>query len=92
LEEQNLHIVKSDVFQYLKNRVLDVDFVFIDPPFTEKLGDKIMRFLSTEVKFSSSPTVIIETSKFEDFQLEYPPWKCYDQRKFGDKNLSFFRR
>lgn len=88
----NIQIISKDVFSYLTSCTKSYDIIFIDPPFTEKIADKVMLALKDSKVFHPDTIIIIESSKFEKMDLEYLPLKCYDQRKFGDKSVSFFRK
>lgn len=89
---ENINIIPKDVFSYIATCSKSYDIIFIDPPFTEKIADKVMLALKDSMVFHPGTIIIIESSKFEKMDLEYLPLKCYDQRKFGDKSVSFFRK
>ncbi|MCB0348717.1 MAG: 16S rRNA (guanine(966)-N(2))-methyltransferase RsmD [Bdellovibrionales bacterium] len=88
----NIQVMAKDVFKFLSVAGKSYDIIFIDPPFTEKIADKVMLALKDSRVFHPNTIIIIESSKFEKMDLEYLPLKCYDQRKFGDKSVSFFRK
>lgn len=88
---EDITIVAKDVFSFIKSSTKDYDIIFIDPPFTEKISHPVMEELSKSKVFTKESLIIIESSKYEPLELAYGDLKCYDQRSFGDKNLSFFR-
>ncbi len=91
--KEGVEIVNADVFDFLKEvPQFRYDLIFIDPPFTEVLGARIMTDLAASSIFSDNVTVAIETGTKEPLALEYGPLKCVTQRVFGDKTLSIFRR
>lgn len=92
LQISNIQVIPKDVFSFLKTASEPYDIVFIDPPFTEKIADKVMLNLKDSKVFHDNTIIIIESSKHEKLDLEYSPLQCYDQRKFGDKSVSFFRK
>ncbi len=90
---ENVEIVDEDVFEFMGSAPqFQFDLVFIDPPFTEVLGDKIMNVLSQSAIFSDNVTIAIETGTKELINQRYGLLKCVTQRIFGDKTLSIFRR
>lgn len=92
LKIENIRVIAKDVFTVLKQASESYDIIFIDPPFTEKIADKVMLAIKDSKVFHENTIIIIESSKHEKLDLEYLPLKCYDQRKFGDKSVSFFRK
>jgi 16S rRNA (guanine966-N2)-methyltransferase len=92
LKVDNIQVIPKDVFSFLKTATEVYDIIFIDPPFTEKIADPVMLALKDAKVFHDNTIIIIESSKHEKLDLEYLPLKCYDQRKFGDKSASFFRK
>jgi 16S rRNA (guanine966-N2)-methyltransferase len=86
-------VLAEDVFDFMKDKPsTKYDLIFIDPPFTEVLGDKIMSELAKSEIFAENVTVAIETGTKEPISKEYGQLKCVTQRVFGDKTLSIFRR
>jgi 16S rRNA (guanine966-N2)-methyltransferase len=91
VKADNIQVIPKDVFKFLKDTTNEYDIVFIDPPFTEKIADKVMQAVKDSRIYNPNTIIIIESSKHEKLDLEYAPLKCYDQRKFGDKSVSFFK-
>jgi 16S rRNA (guanine966-N2)-methyltransferase len=90
----NLHIsnaraVKSDAFIYIERMSRQYDIIFADPPYElegiAELPDKVLssRLIRPESWF------ILEHGEDNDFS-EHPG--CFDQRKYGSVNFSFFRK
>ncbi len=88
-EELKLH--KIDVFKFVQNYSGPAfDIVFIDPPFTEKWGDKVMHVVAESLVYGPSTRIAIETAKKEPFADSYGPLVLEHQKDYGDKKLSFF--
>ncbi len=92
-------IVQKDVFVFLKagTKNLEIekpfDIILIDPPFTEKIAHKVMETLAQSPSLFDIHTVIaIESSRRERLDKEYLQLSLTDQREFGDKKLSFFKK
>ncbi|MBE8222225.1 MAG: 16S rRNA (guanine(966)-N(2))-methyltransferase RsmD [Bdellovibrionales bacterium] len=92
--EDEINIFKKDVFSFLdkKDFICDWDIILIDPPFTQKLADKVMTAISTLNFNKQDAIIIIESSKHEVIKDSYLEWGLQDQKNFGDKKLSFYSR
>ena len=89
---KHIQVMNEDVFRFLKNfKTKGFDVIFVDPPFTEKIADKTMRAISQSKVFSAETIVVIESSSNELIQKEYDRLFMYDQKKFGDKVVSYFK-
>ncbi len=91
-------ILHQDVLQFLANNNKTsanfemVDLILIDPPFTQALSDQVLTLL-TKCHFITPETLIaIESAKKERLEKQYSDLIQIDQRVFGDKLLSFFRK
>ena len=87
LGDENLHIVKGDVFKFISENSRDFDYIFADPPYDhprfEEIPGKILE--SSLVKKGS--IVIIEHSKDRDFS-DLPGFN--QRRAYGSVNFSIF--
>lgn len=93
IEKSNATIIKKDVLKYLRaENKQPFDLIFIDPPFTEKMADKVMSALSQSNLFNESTIIAIEAIKQEFIGDEYGELICYDRQNYGDKSLSLFRK
>ena len=81
-----------DTFHFLKRyKDAPFDLIFIDPPFTEAIADKVMGYLARSSSFHSNTLIAIESGRREKIGEDYKTLIRYDQREFGDKFLSLFR-
>ncbi len=86
-----ISIKRSDVFRYLKSYKGDsFDLIFIDPPFTEKLADRVMNALSRSSAYGKETRIVIESTKHEGISDTYGSLESVDSRYYGDKLVSFF--
>lgn len=93
IEKSEATVIKKDVLKYLgAENGQNFDLIFIDPPFTEKMADKVMSALSQSKLFHDSTIVAIEAIKQEFIGDEYGELFCYDRQNYGDKSLSLFRK
>ncbi len=89
LEIQEVEVIKSDVFQYMKWCNSQFDIVFADPPYDLSNMDDIPdRVFAAEI-LKSSGLLILEHSKKNSF-ITHP--KFWEIRKYGMVHFSFFRR
>lgn len=87
-----LKLERDDVFKFLKTyQAAPFDVVFIDPPFTEKIGDKVMEAVTESKLFHPQTVIVIESSKHETMKDDYGLLILFDRRNFGDKLVSFFK-
>jgi 16S rRNA (guanine966-N2)-methyltransferase len=92
LNIQNVRLIQSDVLKYLRNyEGTEIDVVFIDPPFTEKMGHQVLQIIKDSAVLGTQTIVLIETSAHERIDDVYGNLKRFDTRSFGDKIISFFQ-
>lgn len=88
-----LKVITLDVFRYLQGYEGEgFDLVFIDPPFTEKIGDKVMQAVARSRVFAEHTVIVIESGGSEPINDQYGDLKRIDVREYGDKTVSFFRK
>lgn len=86
-------IVNADVLQYLRKYEGEpFGLIFVDPPFTERMADKVLAQVSVSRVFGAETLLAIESERTEKVEENYADIERYDQRKFGDKILSFFAK
>lgn len=89
--KESSKIYAQDVFSYLKKyQGAPYDVILIDPPFTQKWGDRCMDELSGSKTFSKNTTIILESTTQEFVDSQYGVLEKYDERHFGDKTVFFF--
>jgi 16S rRNA (guanine966-N2)-methyltransferase len=90
--DEDHKIMTTDVFYFLKRFKEDpYDLIFVDPPFTEAIADKVMGAIARSSSFQSNTMIAIESGRREKIGEDYKTLIRYDQREFGDKILSLFR-
>lgn len=88
----DIEVHGKDVFRYLKKYSGEpYDLIFIDPPFTKKWADQVMRDLSHSSTFSERTVIFVEATIHEKVESQYGVLKKYDERHFGDKIVFFFQ-
>jgi 16S rRNA (guanine966-N2)-methyltransferase len=86
-------IVNMDVLQYLRKYEGEpFGLIFADPPFTERMADKVLAHASESKAFGAQTLLAIESERTEKVEETYGDIERYDHRKFGDKILSFFAK
>lgn len=66
------------------------DLVFMDPPYNEGLAGRTLENLAGRDMIEAGGLVVVEHSKQEELEAEYPGLYMSDQRKYGDTRISFF--
>ena len=86
----SVSISKVDVLRFLKQAEDSFDLIFIDPPFTKKMGEEVMQTLAQSKVFHAQSLILIESTKHENMQDHYLELERIDVKSFGDKDLSVF--
>jgi 16S rRNA (guanine966-N2)-methyltransferase len=90
--KDEMHIYKQDVFSFLKGEFPSgYDIIFIDPPFTEKIGHDVMVAMGESAVSQHPCKVFIETGRHEKLENLYGPLVLVEQKNYGDKHLSLFQ-
>ncbi|MCH5238603.1 MAG: RsmD family RNA methyltransferase [Muribaculaceae bacterium] len=87
LGDDNLHLVKGDVFKFIAEDVRAYDFVFADPPYDHPRFDEIPALILNSNLVAQGSTLIIEHSKAKDFS-NLPGFS--QRRAYGSVNFSIF--
>ena len=87
LGDENLHIVKGDVFRFIEEAVRAYDYVFADPPYDHPRFDEIPELILNSALVKPGTVVIIEHSKAKDFSM-LPGFN--QRRAYGSVNFSIF--
>ena len=91
IPKSDLTILQKDVFRFLQGPVEQgFDIVLIDPPFTEELGDKVLKAFSESPLAQFSAKIFIEAGKKEVLADQYGPLSLADRKNYGDKFLSLY--
>lgn len=87
LGDENLHLVKKDVFKFIEEDQRSYDYIFADPPYDHPRFDEIPALILSSRLVKEGSVVIIEHSKNRDFsQL-----RGFNQRRaYGSVNFSIF--
>lgn len=88
LGDENLRIIRGDVFRYIASCTRKFDFIFADPPYDHpKFEEVVEKILSSEM-LKEDTIVVIEHSKARDFST-LPGF--FQHRVYGSVNFSLFR-
>lgn len=87
LGDDNLHIVRGDVFKFIEENTRAYDYVFADPPYDHPRFDEIPELILNSRLVAPGTIVIIEHSK----QRDYSSLPGFNQRRaYGSVNFSIF--
>jgi len=87
---EELKVLKSDVFEFLEKNQTRFQIVFIDPPFTEKIADRVLMALSKSQCLDSRTEIFIESSIREVIKRNYSCFCKKFKKNYGDKFLSHY--
>lgn len=91
--EDEILLIKKDVFRFLAAAPEQpYHLIFVDPPFTEVLADKVMTALAGGEFLTEDGWIAIESAKKELIQDSYGCLALQDRRFYGDKTLSLYRK
>ena len=90
LGDENLRVVRGDVFKFVASCGERFDFVFADPPYDLPQLESIPRHVLEEnCLLRPGGLFVLEHSRNNDFSQH--PW-FEEKRVYGSVNFSFFRR
>ena len=91
--EDEVRVYQDDVLKWLKRYQGDpYDLVIADPPFTEKMAHSVLQEIAASSAVGPQTTVVTESSSHETVAESYPNLEKFDERDYGDKRVSFWRR
>lgn len=87
LGDENLHLVRGDVFRFISDCPRSFDYVFVDPPYDHPRFDEIPELILNSNLVKPGTIVIIEHSA----QRDYSMLPGFNQRRaYGSVNFSIF--
>ena len=87
LQDNNLHLIKGDVFRFIEEDTRSYDYIFADPPYDHPSFDEIPELILRSNLVKAGSIVIIEHSKSKDFS-NLPGFN--QRRAYGSVNFSIF--
>lgn len=87
LGDDNIHIVKGDVFRFIEEDTRSYDYVFADPPYDHPRFEEIPGLILSSRLVKEGTVVIVEHSKDKDFSA-LPGFN--QRRAYGSVNFSIF--
>jgi len=89
---EEIKFISSDVFKFLNSNIKAFDYIFVDPPFTQRMGAEVMRCLSDSKALNESTMIFIEYVKGEEiFNLESSRLYEYKIKDYKDKLLYIYK-
>ena len=85
--ESGYFFYSDDVTRFLSREKNRYDFIFIDPPFTQKMGLEVMRALDLSCVFKSESRIFIEYVKGEEVCEDFTNIGLEKTKNYGDKLL-----
>lgn len=84
---KNYEFISRDVLKFLSSVETPFDYIFIDPPFTQKMGAEVLRALDLSGALYEHSRIFIEYVKGEE-KVEDLEVLCLEKTKnYGDKLL-----
>jgi 16S rRNA (guanine(966)-N(2))-methyltransferase RsmD len=75
----------------LHQRKAQFDLIFMDPPYGKNLVQKTMTDLKAGHLYTSGAIIVCEHFIRDRIQKEYGPMQLFDERRYGQTLVSFFR-
>jgi 16S rRNA (guanine(966)-N(2))-methyltransferase RsmD len=85
----NFNLIKDDVLRFIKERNLEYDVIFADPPYELPELEQLPDLIFENPTVPEDAIVIIEHSKAQDFS-NHPYF--FDHRNYGSVHFSFFSK
>jgi len=86
-EMDNLKVMRTDVFRFLKSAKINFDIIFADPPYEMEGIDKLPGLIFDNDLLAGNGIFVLEHPRKYDFS-EHPHFN--EHRKYGKVNFSFF--
>lgn len=87
LGDENLRVIKGDVFKFISTCNRQFDFIFADPPYDHPRFEEVPELILSSSMVKSGTIVIIEHSKTRNFS-HLPGFSQH--RVYGSVNFSIF--
>ena len=87
LGDENIHIVRGDVFRFIQEDTRAYDYIFADPPYDHPRFEEIPDLILNSALVKPGSIIIIEHSKNRDFS-NLPGFN--QRRAYGSVNFSIF--
>lgn len=88
LGDENLKIIRGDVFRFISSAKQAYDIIFADPPYNHPRFDEIPELILNSKLVKPGSLVVVEHSKAHDFST-LPHF--FQHRAYGSVNFSLFR-
>jgi 16S rRNA (guanine966-N2)-methyltransferase len=88
-----IEVHSQDVFKFLRGyKGPAFDIILADPPFTQSLGDDVVRSVADSLAMDHNSTFVTEVSSREKIAASYEGLKNLDDRDYGDKRVIYWQR
>ena len=87
LGDENLTVVKGDVFKFIQTCTRQFDFIFADPPYEHPRFDEVVTAVLSSPMLKSGSLFIIEHNRDHDYSA-LPHFA--DHRQYGSVNFTIF--
>lgn len=86
---ENMHVIKANVFLYLKSCNKKFDLIFSDAPYDLVGSEKVVDLVFSGDLLSDEGILVFEHSKNEDYSKHS---NFYQSRAYGSVNFSIFKK
>lgn len=91
--EDDVRVICDDAVKYLgRYQGEPYDLILADPPFTEKLAHSVLVELGKSAAVGPETLIVIEASSHERVENHYDGLERLDERDYGDKRISVWRK
>lgn len=78
--------------EILKRKGEVFDIIFMDPPYKDEVCERVVRAIEKNELLAENGTIICEHHFFEELKDEIGSFKKTDERKYGKKTLTFYKK
>ena len=93
INQQNLsHVIQGNAVTILKQLNSKYDFIFADPPYDYNNKDEILSIIEKSELLNPEGMIILEHRSNENINETSINIKRFDVRKYGDTQISFYKK
>jgi 16S rRNA (guanine(966)-N(2))-methyltransferase RsmD len=88
-----VELIRQDVYQVLANlgsKAESFDLIFLDPPYCQGHGPKVLELIAKHSLLTQTGLVVIEANKRESFPLEVGTLVLRRRENYGDSSLVLY--
>ena len=92
LEAKQVAVIEADALSWLAQQApSSIDIIFVDPPFSLNIAEKVMASLVQTQALRSGGLVYLESAAPDPAPAPGPGWEVLKEKRLGDVRMQLFR-